>query len=203
MGSNPSACSDGAGQRCVGPSGRSRSVEHHVSTWWMPRSVVVLTRPGEVSSSYAEELHGLGMGLEAPPPEGAVTKPHHPHSSRSSVLTRHRISGAAALVVEALISATITPTPAAGADDRFSDDADAGVHAPAIDALANSGVFTGTTFGRVRRHQRPCPRHRHRCLGRLGRHRGMQDPSIQSVERGSYVRPDSPPGLRTARKRVT
>ena len=51
-----------------------------------------------------------------------------------------------ALVVVALLATTVTPTPALGAGG-FSDVSSGGVHEPAIEALADRGVFTDTECG--------------------------------------------------------
>lgn len=48
------------------------------------------------------------------------------------------------LVITALLAATLTPTPASGQYDAFSDSTDAGVHRPAVNELARLGIFEGT-----------------------------------------------------------
>ena len=61
-------------------------------------------------------------------------------------MTLHRRRWWAALVAVALATAAATPLPAAGAD-AFSDVGPGGTHEPAIDALADQGVFTDTECG--------------------------------------------------------
>ena len=58
---------------------------------------------------------------------------------------RHR-TRLVALVVVALLATAVTPTPALGADG-FSDVSSGGVHEPAIEALADLGMFTDTECG--------------------------------------------------------
>ena len=63
----------------------------------------------------------------------------------SPAVHRRLVSSLILLLAAALVATALTPSAATEAqEDLFSDSADAGVHRPAVDALAALGYFDGT-----------------------------------------------------------